>query len=533
VSTIPTDFGLVMAAQRSPIPGGPQTAAAALDDALARNPDQEAIVSRYIRLTYAELEDRVNAAGAVLTRLGLGPGDRVAGSMANHADLAVAFMAAMRLGAIWVGINRSLAGAEKVYMLADIGAKALLCDTRVMDEIGARRTDTPDLELLIDAEPANADNQWAALINGVGHVGRPDCEIDPFAPAAISFTSGTTGRPKGAVHSQHNLMVIAAGFSARNMGSGTRNGVCLPLTLLNLMILGPLTSFTAGSTCIAVDRVDPVGLAQWVGRERITTMSLVPTMLHDLFRHPDVDIDDLLAYFRPGVGGADCPRAWRQLFEEHGLTTNQGYGLTEAPTVVTTGVDGQPEGSSGRALPHVLVTIRDEDDAELGPGEVGEVCVAPQTEGPWAHVHTPMLGYWGKPDQTALALRGGRLHTGDIGLLDVDGFLHLKDRKSDMILRGGANVYPAEVERVLAEDPRVSACAVIGIADERLGQRVVGAVQLAPGATVTEAELQERCAAQLARYKVPSQILLVEELPRSAMGKVQRRQIRSLFGNEP
>jgi acyl-CoA synthetase (AMP-forming)/AMP-acid ligase II len=144
-----------------------------------------------------------------------------------------------------------------------------------------------------------------------------------------------------------------------------------------------------------------------------------------------------------------------------------------------------------------------------------------------------MLGYWGKPDQTALALRGGRLHTGDIGLLDVDGFLHLKDRKSDMILRGGANVYPAEVERVLAEDPRVSACAVIGIADERLGQRVVGAVQLAPGATVTEAELQERCAAQLARYKVPSQILLVEELPRSAMGKVQRRQIRSLFGNEP
>jgi acyl-CoA synthetase (AMP-forming)/AMP-acid ligase II len=280
---------------------------------------------------------------------------------------------------------------------------------------------------------------------------------------------------------------------------------------------------------VTIDRIDPVGLAEWVLGERVQSMALVPTQLHDLVTHPDVDVAAMGAFFRPGVGGADCPPAWRALFAEHGFVMGQGYGLTEAPTAVTMGLPDDPPGTSGRALPYVRVVAVGEDDAELGPDEVGEVCIGPVAEGPFAYVYTPMLGYWGKPEESARALRGGLLHTGDVGAVDADGLLSIKDRKNDMIIRGGANVYPAEVERVLAQDDRVTACAVLGIPDERLGEIVVAAVQLAPGASADEADLRARCATELAQYKVPARILVIDELPRTPMGKVLRRELRARF----
>jgi acyl-CoA synthetase (AMP-forming)/AMP-acid ligase II len=335
------------------------------------------------------------------------------------------------------------------------------------------------------------------------------------------------------VHSQHNLLVPGAVALYRGRsGPHITQGVCLPLTILNLMILGPILSAQAGSRCVLMDRIDAPGLAEWVRRERVNSFSSAPATFHDLLTHPGVDPADLASLTHAGVGGAGCPDELKALFRKRiGHDLQEGYGLTEAPTAVTqTLPDRVPvPGSCGPALPQLRIVIQDEGGRGLPPGEVGEVCVAPCSDGPWAGVYTPMLGYWNQPEASAEALRGGVLHTGDLGCLDAEGNLFIKDRKSELILRGGANVYPAEVERALHEDPRVAACAALGVPDVRLGERVVAAVQLAPGARASEAELQEHCRARLARYKVPERIVFVAAFPRNAMNKIQKRELRGLF----
>jgi fatty-acyl-CoA synthase len=196
------------------------------------------------------------------------------------------------------------------------------------------------------------------------------------------------------------------------------------------------------------------------------------------------------------------------------------YGLSEAPTVVTIEDRDGPRvaGAAGRALPHLHVQILD-----------GEVCVGPTATGPWAGAYRTMLGYWERDEATAESLAGGILHTGDLGDLDADGFLSLRDRKSLVILRGGANVYPAEVERVVHEVDGVAACAVMGVPDERLGERVVAAVELLPDAEVTGPQLTAHCLANLAKYKVPERWVFVDTFPRNSMGKIQRRELAPLF----
>jgi acyl-CoA synthetase (AMP-forming)/AMP-acid ligase II len=333
------------------------------------------------------------------------------------------------------------------------------------------------------------------------------------------------------VHSQHNLLLVAAVAMAARPDD-ERIGALLPLTILNLMILGPVTSVALGACTVCIDRVDPVGLATWIRDERVSTLSAVPAIIHDLLTHPEVGPDDLRSLVRPGCGGGATPASFLRLYQERfGMRLTTGYGLTEAPTAVTAEDPALPAvpGGSGRALPHVEVTVRDDDGACLGPGVVGEVCVAPALDGEFAGAYTPMLGYWGRPDATDDALRGELLHTGDLGYLTADGDLIITDRKGDLIIRGGANVYPAEVERVLHEDPRVAGCAVVGIPDERLGERVVAAVVVADGVDLSADQLRAHCAQSLARYKVPEMFLFVDDLPRNAMGKVVKRLVVPWF----
>ena len=241
-------------------------------------------------------------------------------------------------------------------------------------------------------------------------------------------------------------------------------GVALPLTILNLMVLGPCVTLQCGMALVCMDRVDGVGMAEWIESERITTFSAVPAMVHDLLTNPAVT-DEMLASIQGiGVGGADMPDAFRRLYEERfGMRVGTGYGLTEAPTAVTVEDVSEPpvEGSCGKALPQCEIHILDESGAPVSHDAPGEVCVGPAPDGPFADVYRPMLGYWNRPEATAEALRGGLLHTGDIGSLDEAGNLRIHDRKNDLIIRGGANVYPAEVERVLHENPAVAACAWI------------------------------------------------------------------------
>jgi acyl-CoA synthetase (AMP-forming)/AMP-acid ligase II len=307
-------------------------------------------------------------------------------------------------------------------------------------------------------------------------------------------------------------------------------GVPLPLTILNLIVLGPLVAFQNDLTVVAMDRIDAVGMAEWIQAERITTFSAVPAMVHDLLTHPDVGDEMLASLDGIGVGGADMPDAFRRMYADRfGRSVGTGYGLTEAPTAVTVEDPDEPPvpGTCGKSLPQVSVHILDESGGRCPPGEVGEVCVGPATEGPFADCYRPMLGYWNRPEATAESLRDGLLHTGDLGTLDDDGHLFIRDRKHDLIIRGGANVYPAEVERVLHDDPRVAACAVIGLPDDRLGERVAAFVQAEDGGDPMAADLQSRCREHLAAYKVPDTITFVEGFDRTPMGKIRKTTLRA------
>jgi long-chain acyl-CoA synthetase len=524
------DDGLRPSRRRPRLPIGAATVPAALAAAAARRPTADALLSRHERLSYAELDDRVRRAASVLATSGIGRADRVAASMGNHCELVVAFLATMHLGAIWVGVNRSLTVPEQCYVLGDSGASLFVGDRSTTDAVNAVRSALPDLRTVLDAEPGDPASAWAVSV-AAAETSAPSPPVDPFDPAAIAYTSGTTGQPKGVVHSQHNMLLVSAcAIGARP--EAERIGVLLPLTILNLMILGPVTALQLGAAVVCIDRVDPVGLAAWIRDEQVSTLAAVPAIIHDLLTDPDVQADDLASLVRPGCGGGATPDGFRRLYEHRfGTRLTTSYGLTEAPTAVTIEDAAQPAvpGASGRSLPHVEVTVRDDRGRGVEPGTVGEVCVGPASDGVFAGAYTPMLGYWRRPEATRDALRDDVLHTGDLGYLTPDGDLFITDRKGDLIVRGGANVYPAEVERVLYDEPRVVACAVVGVPDERLGERVVAAVVAAPGARITDDELRTHCRTSLARYKVPERFLFVDDLPRNAMGKVVKRLVVPWF----
>ena len=525
--------GLAPPTRRPEIPGRPQSVAEVLDPVLARDPARPALVGRHGRMSYAELDRAANRAAAALRAQGVGPGDRVAVCLPNDVDIVVAFLAAMRLGALWVGVNRVLAPPEKDYILEDSGAALLLATPEVAREQEPWRARLPARRALLRVDPADPRAEWGALVADQSGDARPEVEIDPWGPAAIAYTSGTTGQPKGAVHSQHNILLPGAVTAAERVyPEGVPHGTVLPLTILNLIVLGPVQAWQNGSSCVAMDRIDALGVAEWIEKERIGSFAAVPTVIYDLLTHPGVRPEQLVSFTQPMVGGATCPEEFRALYRERfGRDVSIGYGMTEAPTAVTRADGGPVEqpGLCGRALPQVEVTIRGESGRVLPPGEEGEICVGPARTGRWAGIYTPMLGYWKKPEATAKALRDGIYYSGDIGVQEPDGTLYIRGRRNELILRGGANVYPAEVERVLQDHPAVADCAVFGIPDRRLGERVVAVVVLEPGAFASAEALQAHCAERLARYKVPEHLAFVDSMPRNAMSKIVKRALAPLF----
>ncbi len=493
---------------------------------LSNAPDREALVTRRVRWSYRELDGACGRAAAALTELGVRAGDRVAAVLPNEADIIVAFHGAMRLGAIWVGINQALAPPEKAFLLADSESSLLLCDLPTADSLTPHRRGLPDLRAIVD------DASWRAAME-VAAPTRRLAPVDPDAPAGLAYTSGTTGRPKGAIHSQRNLLLPGAVLAeSRDYGPQLRKGDCLPLTILNMMVLTTLLVAQAEGTTVIMDQLHAEGVADWIDRERVTVWNGPPAILHSLATSSDVTPDMLATLDEVWSGGSDLPEALRQRFAERfGLQIIGTYGLSEAPTVVSIDPpDGtNVPGASGRVLPHLDVRVLDDDGQPVRDDAVGELCLAPATSGPFAGCYTPMLGYWNRPEATETVLAGGVVHTGDVGLVDAEGWLSVRDRKNLVIVRGGANVYPAEVERVLHAIDGVAGSAVTGVADERLGERVVAAVEIDDGAELTTEEITERCRHELARYKVPERIVVVEALPRNAMGKVDRTAVDRLF----
>lgn len=449
------------------------------------DPSAEALVTRTARLSYGELDALCARATGALADMGVTQGDRVAACLPNDVEVVAAFHAVMRLGAVWVGVNKALAPPERQYILDDSGARLFLEDATELSSAFA------------SASPREANN------------------VDVHAPAGIAYTSGTTGFPKGAVHSQHNLLLPGRMVvESRGYDASLRKGDCFALTILNLQVLTTLLTAQAGGTAIVMDRIDATGVAEWIQAERIHLFNGPPALLHSLAHDDAITPEDLSSLKEVWTGGADCPEAIRRAFQDKfGLPILATYGLTEAPTIVAMDPVGGPHvaHASGKPLPHLSVTTGADDEILVSAAD---------------DRYKPMLGYWGKDEATKDALRDGVLHTGDVGFIDPDGYLHVRDRKSLVIIRGGANVYPAEVERVLQEFDGVIASAVVGVPDERLGERVVALIE---GPSVDIAALTEHCLANLAKYKVPERFVLVDQFPRNAMNKIIRKELHTLL----
>jgi acyl-CoA synthetase (AMP-forming)/AMP-acid ligase II len=483
-----------------------------LDAALAREPDAPALVTSSASLTYAEFDDLAARAAGALFELGVRPGDRVGAALPNDLDIVLAFHGAMRLGAIWVGINRALAPPEKTFLIEDSGTGTVLGDESVVEELAGRAG--PGVQLV-------GPGEWQAAV--AASEGRPSVpQPDPGAPAAIAYTSGTTGFPKGAVHCQAALVQPGgATVARRGWGPTLRKGDSLALTILNMHTLTTLLTAQAGGTAIIIDRGDVATIVAWVRRERISVWNGPPAQLHTMVRDTTIMPADLASLDEVWTGGGDCPDQLKEAFESRfGVRVSRSYGLTEAPALVSiddlTGT--APPGTSGRPLDHITVQAVE-----------GELVLSPTSDGPWAGLYRPLLGYWNQPGATAAVLRDGGLRTGDLGQVESNGYLRIVGRKSQVIIRGGANVYPAEVERVLVEAPGVAACAVIGVPDERLGERVAAAVEPRPGEDVDETTVLAYCRQALAAYKVPERLVVVERLPRNQMGKVPRTELLQLL----
>lgn len=487
----------------------PATIDKVLDVALAERPNAPAVEASSGIWSYSELDDKARCAAGALWSLGVRPGDRVAACLPNDLDIVAAFHGAQRIGAIWAGIGEALPAAEQQH-LHDLCAPTVV----LAGEHFALNT------------PGRVDpDRWEELIDRGDRA--PTLELDIDAPAGIAFTSGTSGTPKAVVHSQRNLLLPGAVLVAtRGYGPDLRKGDSFPFTILNLMVLSTLLTAQAGGCAVVMNRRDLEGVSEWITTRKVTVWNGAPAQLYDLAARPDLDLGSLREVWS---GGSDTPDALRRAFADaHHLNPRVTYGLTEAPTVVSidpVGDEWQPR-SSGTVLPHLDVAAYDDAGQRLPPGELGELQLTAASTGPWANVWTPLLGYL--ENGAIRPPEPGPVATGDIGTVDEHGSLTVLDRKKLVIIRGGANVYPLEVERVIGTHPDVAKVAVYPVPDDRLGQRVAAVIE-SPLEQPDFDSLTELCRRELSPYKVPEVWTRVDALPVNAMGKIQRAGLPDLI----
>jgi long-chain acyl-CoA synthetase len=499
---------------------------AALVDTLPRT-DQPALVDAGGTISYAALTDMICRAVTVMSEAGVRPGSKVAATAPNSSMFIIAFLAAQRLGAIWAGINPVLAAPEKAELLHMIAPSHVMAPA-------------DKLAMLMDDVPASV--QWSASIEGfAGQVlAAAPAQLpplpDPLAPAAIGFTSGSTGVPKSVVHSQHNMMAFVNGCVHGRLdpqwAHGLRRTLPIFLTILNGMIYGPVVALASGGTFVSMDRMDAPGIGQWIERERIEVLNCTPTTVRDFLYRDDCADLNLSSLRAVSAGGSACTEEILAAFRERfGFEVTADYGITESPCSMAQGdpFNRSPDGYVGAAQPHMLLSVRDAGGNPVPLGEVGELCAEPCAEGAWAGVWTGMLGILDNPVATRDSFHGLAMRTGDMARMDTEGRIAIVGRQKEMILRGGANVYPVEVERVLNLHDDVREAVVMGERDERLGQVVAAYLMLAPGAERTglKDRLADYCRGQMAKYKVPERWYVVDAIPRNALNKPLKAQIAS------
>jgi fatty-acyl-CoA synthase len=503
------------------------TLGAWLDDRARLTPARRALTFEGSTWTFRELMGRVSRTAGMLRDGGVRHGDRVGYLGLNHPSFFELLFATARLGAIFVPLNFRLTGPELSFVIGDAGVHTLACDDAHRAVIDGVRAELPCRRYLA-VEGEGAGEGWeslaaaasAAVPHGGGEL------IDPDEVALIMYTSGTTGRPKGAMLTHGNLWWnnIAA-ILLTDVLEDDVSLVCAPLFHIGGLNVTTLQALMKGAEIVLHRSFDPGLFLSDVARYGVTTVFAVPAMLLFVSQHPSFGEADLTTLRSIVCGGAPVPEALIKLYNGRGVQINQGYGLTETSpcaTFLTPEFALAKLGSAGR--PPMLVSIKliDADGAVVDEPMVrGELCV----RGP-----NVMRGYWNRPSETAEAIDpDGWFHTGDVAYADEDGFYYIADRIKDMVITGGENVYPAEVENVLHDHPAVLDVAVVGLPDERWGEAVVAVVVPAAGGSVSLEELRSFAGERLARYKLPSRLELVEAIPRNPAGKILKFELRERF----
>src|SRR4051794_26808305 len=484
-----------------------------LSQAAADAGDRPAVKLDDVVLTYAVLDQAVARAAGLLRGMGIGEGDRVALQLPNVPYFPIVYFGALRLGAIVVPINPLLKGREIAFLLGDSEAKAIVTWHQMAD--AAREGAEASGAELVVITPGEFEEKLGGAEPVTETVERADDD-----PAVIIYTSGTTGAPKGATLMHSNL--ASGAETARDLVNADENTVTVAtLPLFHVFGMNSVmnTSVLARGLITLIPRFEPGKALEVIARDRATTFAGVPTMYTAMLNHPERERFDASSLEYCISGGSPLPvEVLRGFDEAFGCKVLEGYGLSETTGMASFNLPARERkpGSIGLPVGGTEMRAVDDDGNDVPQGEPGEIVM----RGPFV-----MKGYWNRDDATEEVMRGGWFHTGDVASVDDEGYFFIVDRKKDLIIRGGYNVYPREVEEVLYGHPAVREAAVVGVPHESLGEEVAAAVALKEGEQATPDELRDYVKQRVAAYKYPRVVWLVDELPKGPTGKILKREI--------
>jgi len=516
------------------------TIGALLAETAARFPDRLAVVFREqgVRWSWKEFAKEIEAFATGLQELGLRKGDRVGIWSPNRAEWLVTQFATARLGLVLVNINPAYRLAELEYALHVSGCRAVISaqemkTSKYLEMLQTVRPQTLGLEWIIrmgEGRTPDMLNYADVLATGRGGSIREE-PLDCHDPINIQFTSGTTGSPKGATLTHHNV-VNNARFIAQAMNFSEVDRLCIPVPLYHCfgMVLAVLACVSTGATMVFPGEMfDPGAVLTAVSEERCTALHGVPTMFIAELAHPDFRTFDLSSLRTGIMAGSPCPiETMRQVVSEmHMSEVTIAYGMTETSPVSfqssTTDPLERRVTTVGRIQPRLEAKVIDKDGQIVPRGATGELCV---------RGYSVMRGYWDDPVRTAEVIMDGWMHTGDLATIDDEGYCNIVGRAKDMLIRGGENVYPREIEEFLFRHPKVQSAQVFGVPDQKYGEEICAWIVLKPGSDCTEDEIREFCRNQIAHYKVPRYIRFVREMPMTVTGKAQKFVMRERMIDE-
>ncbi|MEM7373308.1 MAG: long-chain fatty acid--CoA ligase [Bacteroidota bacterium] len=505
-----------------------------LQESARRDPQKTAIILDHIHVSYQQLDQASRTFASALAQLGVNKGDRVMLMIPNLPEFPICFFGIGHIGAVSVPVNVLYKEREISFRLKDSKSKILVVWEDFLEEAlkSHQAVDSCEQLIVIRRKERNISPSDTNLIDFQKVMAAARGSLDmQFTgaddPAVILYTSGTTGVPKGAVLSHFSIFYQSAYAPLSGRGKKEEREIIgiahLPFFHVYGLFNVLCATISLGGTITLLPRYEPGKVLQVIERDKVTDFNGVPTMYNRLYYHPDFKNRDLSSLFFCGCGGAPLPVELAEAWEAAtGVIIEEGYGMTETGSGVSTNAVDQVEakiGSAGKPMWGNEIKIVDTEGQPLPQGELGEVvCRGPGM----------MNGYFNRPEANASSFRNGWLNTGDIGYLDEEGYLFLVDRKKEMIIRGGFNVYPRQIEEILYEHPAVQECAVIGVPHDDLGEEVKAVLYLKAGSSCSEDEIRTFCKERMAAFKYPRIVeILEEELPKSATGKILKRQLKS------